>query len=169
MRKTDDKRKKDREARRERKALERKKKEEQLAHLKNQKRAEIKNQIDQIKEIGGIQEADIDEELMAKMMDGDFDPDEFEKAMQKAYGDEFYEEEDETWKTQSDVKADLAKDDEVEFDYDEVDEGGESNCRQSNRRQSNCRQSNRRQSNRRQSNRRQTNRRQSIVDVCIGH
>ncbi|GMH69196.1 hypothetical protein TrST_g2305 [Triparma strigata] len=123
VRKTDDKRKKDREARRERKALERKKKEEQLAHLKNQKRAEIKNQIDQIKDIGGIQEADIDEELMAKMMDGDFDPDEFEKAMQKAYGDEFYEEKDETWKTQSDVKADLAKDDEVEFDYDEVDEG----------------------------------------------
>ncbi|GMH98765.1 hypothetical protein TrVE_jg8855 [Triparma verrucosa] len=123
VRKTDDKRKKDREARRERKALERKKKEEQLAHLKNQKRAEIKNQIDQIKDIGGIQEADIDEKLMAKMMDGDFDPDEFEKAMQKAYGDEFYEEEDETWKTQSDVKADLAKDDEVKFYYDEVDEG----------------------------------------------
>ncbi|GMH76184.1 hypothetical protein TrLO_g4024 [Triparma laevis f. longispina] len=123
MRKTDDKRKKEREARRERKALERKKKEEQLAHLKNQKKAEIKNQMEKIKDIGGLGGADMDEELMAKMMEGDFDPDEFENAMQKAYGDNFYDDEDEHWKSLGDVKADLAKDDEVEFDYDEVDEG----------------------------------------------
>ena len=118
-----------RQQRNERKAAERKAKEERLKRLKNAKREELEGRIDQIKGVLGVGEKKkkgngddnmdgasddpaIDEEMVAKLMEGDFDPEKFEDIMSKMYSDDFYEKEDAKWKTDLDVKESLKKADE---------------------------------------------------------
>jgi protein KRI1 len=117
IRRKDDNRKLKREQRKERKAAERKAKEEKLKRLKNAKKEELEERISQIKGVLGGKGAseddpkdqgpEIDEEMVAKLMEGDFDPDKFEDLMSKMYSDDFYQKEESEWKTDSDVKASL--------------------------------------------------------------
>ena len=114
IRRKDDSRKLKRKERKERKAAERRAKEEQLKRLKNAKREELEERIGQIK--GALGENnhlgtgnDLDEEVVMKLMQGDFDPDKFESMMSKMYDEDFYEKEDTEWKTDADVKESLKK------------------------------------------------------------
>merc|ERR1712166_1552425 len=136
VRRTDTTRKDKREARKERKVTERKAKEEQLKRLKNAKKSEMNQKLSKVKSvIGGIEENAIDEAQIMKMLEGDYDPEKFEKAMEEAYGDEFYQKEDNEWKTDVDVRGTLKGDDDGENlvgqddvnggMYDNVQEEGE--------------------------------------------
>lgn len=114
LRREDATRKDKRQARKERKEAERKAKEEQLKRLKNAKRQEIENKLSQVKAvIGAVDEKAIDEAAIMKMLEGDYDPEQFEKAMQEAYGDDFYQKEDPEWKSDVDVRQALQNDEEV--------------------------------------------------------
>ena len=113
VRREDTTRKDKRQARKERKAAERKAKEEQLRRLKNAKKKEMNNKLTQVKAvIGGMDETAVDEAAIMKMLEGDYDPEKFEKAMEQAYGEDFYEKEDAEWKTDLDVRQSLKGDDE---------------------------------------------------------
>lgn len=111
VRRPDTSRKDKREARKERKAKERKAKEDQLKRLKNAKKKEIDNKLSQVKAvIGDLEESRVDEAAILKMLEGDYDPEMLEKAMEEAYGEEFYEQEDGEWKTDLDVRRTLEGD-----------------------------------------------------------
>lgn len=110
IRRKDDSRRLKRQQRKERKEAERKAKEERLRRLKNAKKEELEERIKQIKSVLGEKvDADIDQEVVAKLMEGDFDPDKFEELMAKMYSDDFYEKEEQEWKTEMDVKQSLLK------------------------------------------------------------
>ncbi|GFH59161.1 hypothetical protein CTEN210_15637 [Chaetoceros tenuissimus] len=119
VRRKDESRKLKRQQRKERKEAERKAKEERLKRLKNAKKEELEDRIKQIKAVVGdkVDEAavektdddNIDEEMVAKLMEGDFDPDKFEDIMSKMYSDDFYAQEEKEWKTDLDVKESLKK------------------------------------------------------------
>jgi protein KRI1 len=119
LRRPDEKRKKKRELRKERKLAERKAKEEQLRRLRNAKREELQDKLEQIQAVSGILKKDknakgrLDEEALAKLMEEDFDPDKFSSAMEGLYGDDFYEEEEGQWKTETDVKESMKSDKEL--------------------------------------------------------
>jgi protein KRI1 len=114
IRRKDESRKMKRKQRKERKMEERKAKEEKLKRLKNAKREELEERISQVKGVlsdktSEIPDDTVNEELVAKLMDGDFDPDKFEDLMSKMYDDNYYEQEDGDWKNDSDVKQSLMK------------------------------------------------------------
>ena len=126
LRRKDESRREKRLARNERKAAERKAKEEKLRRLKNAKREEIEQKMKQVRAVlGGANETDddienakdapIDEAAIMKLLEGDFDPDKFEKSMQEAFGDDFYQKEDAEWKTDEDVQEALKNDGEVDY------------------------------------------------------
>lgn len=97
MRRKDETRKVKRQQKVERKALERKKKEEELRHLKNLKRQELQEKVVKIYRMAG--KDDVDEctaaELAALMdIEGDFDPEEHDRKMATLFTEEYYEEED---------------------------------------------------------------------------
>ncbi|VEU36017.1 unnamed protein product [Pseudo-nitzschia multistriata] len=113
VRREDTSRKDKRQARKERKAAERKAKEEQLKRLKNAKKKEMNQKLSQVKAvIGGVDESVIDEAEIMQMLEGDYDPEKFEKAMEKAYGEDFYQQEDKEWKSDLDVRKTLKGDEE---------------------------------------------------------
>eukprot|EP00536_Pseudo-nitzschia_multiseries_P007077 jgi/Psemu1/16890/gm1.16890_g len=115
VRREDTSRKDKRQSRKERKAAERKAKEEQLKRLKNAKKKEMNQKLTQVKAvIGGVDESALDEAAIMKMLEGDYDPEKFEKAMEQAYGEDFYQKEDKEWKTDLDVRQTLKGDDEGE-------------------------------------------------------
>jgi protein KRI1 len=126
LRREDTSRKEKRQARNERKVAERKAKEEQLKRLKNAKHQELNQKLAQVKSvIGAVEEGDIDEVALMKMLEGDYDPEQFEKAMQEAYGDDFYQKEDAEWKSDLDVRRSLKEDDDGDalVGQDDVDGG----------------------------------------------
>ena len=115
LRRKDESRRQKRLARKERKAEERKAKEEQLRRLKNARREELDERMKQVKNVLGSEDGKPDaalggaeEEMILKLMEGDYNPEKFEQMMNSVYGDEFYEKEDEAWKNDQDVKRDLA-------------------------------------------------------------
>ena len=124
IRRKDDMRIIKRQERKDRKKAERKAKEEKLKRLKNAKKDELEERIHKIKavlgETGGEEDAaigrgdNIGEEMIAKLMEGDFDPEQFEDIMSKMYSDDFYEKEDTEWKNDLDVKATSQKSSEEE-------------------------------------------------------
>ncbi|KAL7522625.1 hypothetical protein ACHAWX_007321 [Stephanocyclus meneghinianus] len=141
LRRKDETRRQKRLARKERKAEERRAKEEQLRRLKNAKREELEERLRQVRSVLGYDVLNGDgdatgngalgaaeEEMILKLMEGDYDPEKFEQVMSAAYGEDFYQKEDEKWKTDLDVKGDLAKgieDSDVLGDgdmYDDADE-----------------------------------------------
>ena len=110
FRRPEDTRKKKRQERKERKAAERKAKEEQLRRLKNARREELQEQLNQIKAVSGMVDDSsktLDEETLAKLMEGDFDPDKFSSVMEELYGEGFYQKEEEQWKSEADVKQSM--------------------------------------------------------------
>ena len=126
VRRPDLTRKDKRQARKERKAKERKAKEEQLKRLKNAKKQEMNEKLSKVRSvIGGAEENAIDEAVLMKMLEGDYDPEELEKSMKEAYGENFYKQEDNEWKTDLDVRQTLNEDDEGEglVGQDDIDGG----------------------------------------------
>jgi protein KRI1 len=118
LRRPDDTRRERRVARLQRKAEERQAKEEQLRRLKNAKRQELQEKLNQIQSILGPTSAKstsssksskpvMDEATLMKLLEGDFDPDQFEQVMKETYGDDFYEQPEEEWKSDADVKKAL--------------------------------------------------------------
>jgi len=113
VRRQDTTRKDKRQARKDRKAAERKAKEDQLRRLRNAKKKEINDKLLQVKAvIGGLEESAVDEATIMRMIEGDYEPEKFEKAMEQAYGEDFYEKKDKEWKTDLDVRRTLNGDDE---------------------------------------------------------
>ena len=143
LRRKDESRRQKRLARKERKAAERKAKEERLKRLKNAKREELEGRMEQVRGVLGytkqVDEKDdpskpsmalgaAEEEMILKLMEGEYDPEKFEQVMSTAYGDDYYQAEDEKWNTDQDVKRDLANSDENEREllgdgemYDDVE------------------------------------------------
>mmetsp|Transcript_16904 Transcript_16904/g.20643 ORF Transcript_16904/g.20643 Transcript_16904/m.20643 type:complete len:596 (-) Transcript_16904:443-2230(-) len=120
IRRKDESRKLKREERKKRKLAERKAKEETLKRLKNAKREEMEERIKQVKSVLSdkateIPDGIVNEEMVAKIMEGDFDEDKFEELMSKMYNDDFYQEEDSDWKTDVDVKESLKKSDDKDI------------------------------------------------------
>lgn len=113
LRRPDDVRRQKRLERKERKAAERRAKEEQLRRLKNARREQMEGKLREVKKVLGSvnhDESQIDEDAMMKLLEGDYDPDKFEKLMANAYGDEFYKKEDAEWKNDADVRRTLMQD-----------------------------------------------------------
>jgi protein KRI1 len=134
LRRKDDTRRDKRLARIDRKAAERKAKEEQLKRLKNAKKAEMNQKLSKVKNIlGEVGDDAVDEVAIMKMLEGDYDPEKFEEAMKVAYGDDFYQKDDAQWKSDKDVVDTLKNDEDVvdvvgqdDLDgglYDNYDEG----------------------------------------------
>ena len=117
LRRKDESRRQKRLARKERKAEERKAKEEQLRRLKNAKREELDERMNQVRNVlGGTLDGKAgdgaigiaEEEMILKLMEADYNPENFEQVMSSVYGDEYYQKEEEVWKNDQDVKRDLA-------------------------------------------------------------
>jgi protein KRI1 len=115
LRRPDDSRKLQRQARKERKAAERKAKEEQLKRLKNAKRQELNAKLQQIQAIlghtgtAGEESSTLDEAAIMKLLEGDFDPDQFEELMAATYNDVFYQQPDPEWTDDMAVRESLLK------------------------------------------------------------
>lgn len=92
VRKTDDRRKQKRAEKAARKAQEEEERRIEIKRLKNLKKGEIEEKLRDVKTIAGTGAPD--EELLGKLLGGDFDPEEHDKAMATAFGDDYYEEED---------------------------------------------------------------------------
>lgn len=87
VRKVDTRRKEKRVERRERKELEKKEKFQEIEMFKELKRKEIEEKISQLKAVTGTDDINVDE----MDLDGDFDPDEYDKKMQAIFNSEYYE------------------------------------------------------------------------------
>jgi len=127
LRRKDETRREKRLARKQRKAEERKAKEEQLKRLKNAKRQEMEEKLKHVKVVLGDVErhgGSVDEAAIMKMIEGDFDPEKFEKLMSEAYGDDFYKEEDSERKTDEDVRKSLKQDEDGDMLVGEDDSDG---------------------------------------------
>lgn len=118
VRKVDSRRKEKRVERRERKEVEKKEKFKEIEMLKEFKRNEIEEKLAQLKAVTGTEEINVDE----IDLDGDFDPDEYDKKMQALFNNEYYaiDEGDEKPEAPSDIE-DL----QVE-NYDEIEKDDES-------------------------------------------
>ncbi|KAJ7381994.1 KRRI-Interacting protein 1 [Desmophyllum pertusum] len=90
VRKTDERRKEKRKQRDLKKEKEKEQKREELKRLKNLKRKEIMEKLEKLKEITGNRNVGFKEEDI----EGDFDPKKYDEAMQKAFNEEFYEEDE---------------------------------------------------------------------------
>lgn len=121
VRKMDTRRKEKRKERQERKDQEKKEKFQEIEMIKELKRKEIEEKVSQLKAVTGTDELNVDE----MDLDGDFDPDEYDKKMQAIFNSEYYEidEDDEKPEAPSDIE-DL----QVE-NFDEMDENENDNKR----------------------------------------
>lgn len=129
LRRKDESRREKRLARKERKAAERKAKEEELKRLKNLKRKEMDRKLKEVKKVVGLTAEDekdaggIDEAAIMKLIEGDYDPEEFERKMQEAFGDDFYGNEDKEWKNDKDMRESLLKDEDGRVLVGQDDDG----------------------------------------------
>uniref|UniRef100_A0A1A7W7S1 Protein KRI1 homolog n=1 Tax=Iconisemion striatum TaxID=60296 RepID=A0A1A7W7S1_9TELE len=128
VRSKDDRRKRKREEVKERKQKEKEQKQEQLKQLKNLKRNEIMEKLKQLQELTGNEQLAFSQDDL----EGDFDPKQHDRLMQKFFGDEYYGGEEEE-KPQFDVDDELEEHwnwdtwtgEEQEEDYGEEEYDGE--------------------------------------------
>lgn len=122
LRRPDDRRKRAREAKKQRKEKEKLLKGEEIKQLKNLKKKEIQSRLLALQEAAGtgMDFSGID-------LDADFDPDEFSKQMEGKFGDEYYTQEDEQLKAGEDeeVLATHKKPDAVEVVASRNNDGAE--------------------------------------------
>lgn len=93
VRKKKNSRKEQRKSKEERMEIARLEREEELKHLKNLKKEEVKEKLRKIRETAGLGE---DENCLLdiKDFDEDFDPEEYDRMMKRAFSEEYYEKED---------------------------------------------------------------------------
>eukprot|EP01135_Chromosphaera_perkinsii_P001853 Nk52_evm2s212 gene=Nk52_evmTU2s212 len=113
VRRSDDRRKEKRRQRAERKKEEKLRKQEELKRLKNLKKAEIAKKLKQIAEISGVEDV---EALEGIDLEGDFDPDAYDKQMQEKFNEGYYAEEDEALMAKGEEEENG-----YEYGYDEND------------------------------------------------
>jgi protein KRI1 len=89
VRKTDERRKQKRKRREARQSEEESKRRDELRRLKNLKREEIEQKLNVIREVAGAGAPDA--LLLDSLVEGDFDPAEYDSAMDKAFGSTYYE------------------------------------------------------------------------------
>lgn len=124
VRKVDSRRKEKRIERRERKELEKKEKFQEIEMLKEFKRKEIEEKLAQLKAVTGTEELNVDE----IDLDGDFDPDEYDKKMQAIFNSEYYavDEGDEKPEAPSDIEdLQVENYDEMDKEDENADDGAE--------------------------------------------
>ncbi|KAL9950487.1 hypothetical protein ACROYT_G042985 [Oculina patagonica] len=121
VRKTDERRKEKRKQRDLKKEKEKEQKREELKRLKNLKRKEIMEKLEKLKEITGNPNVGFKEEDI----EGDFDPKKYDEAMQKAFNEQFYEEDENEKPVFEDDLDDIENWDEWEGDYNENVEVGQ--------------------------------------------
>lgn len=92
VRKEDDRRKRKRAEKAARKEAEEEARRAEVRRLKNLKKAEIEEQLAEVKSVAGV--GGPDEDLLDKLLGGDFDPEEHDRAMAAAFGDDYYDAED---------------------------------------------------------------------------
>ncbi|XP_022154931.1 protein KRI1 homolog [Momordica charantia] len=120
VRKKKSSRKEQRKSKEERMEIARIEREEELKHLKNLKKEEVKEKLRKISVTAGIGEDEICL-LDIKNLDEDFDPEDYDKMMKVAFGEEYYEKEDVDPEFGSDM--DDEGDGEIEKpDFDKEDE-----------------------------------------------
>ena len=137
-------RKKHREAERMEKEQEKKQRETEKNRLRKLKAEELQEKINQIKEVAGLRASKFTDEDWAQFLDGNWDDKDWEKEMQKRFGEDYYAEEDEqgegkkkhpkkpTWDDDIDI-TDIVPDFEEEkptaeqsdVDMDDEDDAGE--------------------------------------------
>jgi len=88
LRRDNEKRKKEREAAKERKIEAKERKKEEVQRLKAAKRKEIIEKMRQLQEISGNPDLPVDD----LDIDGDFDPAEYDRKMQKVFDEQYYDE-----------------------------------------------------------------------------
>nr|GEW79904.1 hypothetical protein [Tanacetum cinerariifolium] len=108
VRKVDNKRQRQRESKKEREAENKKDLTEEIKRLKNVKKEEMNEKLKKFREIAGIGDGE-DCVLDERDLEGDFDPEDYDRKMKKAFDDKFYS----------------AKDVDPNFASDEDDEDGE--------------------------------------------
>lgn len=89
VRKPDERRKRKRAEKAERKAAEQTTQQQEVKRLKNLKSQEIQDRLQKIKDIAGA--SGQDNAAFDALMKGDFDPDEYDKHMEAAFGDDYYQ------------------------------------------------------------------------------
>lgn len=111
-------RKEQRKSKEDRMEIARLEREEELRHLKNLKKKENRDKVNKIMKIAGIKEGD--ESLFdAKELEDEFDPHEYDRMMKKAFGEEYYEDDDSEFRSDMDEdggeieKPDFDKEDEL--------------------------------------------------------
>ncbi|XP_028393073.1 protein KRI1 homolog [Dendronephthya gigantea] len=122
LRRKDDSRKDRRQKRNERKLKEKEQKKEELKRLKNLKKKEILEKLEKLKEVTGNPNVGFGDEDL----EGDFDPAKYDEAMQKAFNDDYYNEEEAK-------KPEFNDDDYDDFEEENWDDweghtGGELHC-----------------------------------------
>lgn len=93
VRKKTNSRKEQRKSKEEREAIRQKERDEELKHLKNVKMQEIQEKVKKIKKIAGINDDDIIP-LSTAELEKEFDPEEYDRMMKKAFDAKYYNEED---------------------------------------------------------------------------
>ncbi|XP_015775470.1 PREDICTED: protein KRI1 homolog [Acropora digitifera] len=123
VRKSDDRRKEKRKNKELRKMKEKEKKLEEIKRLKNLKRKEIMEKLEKLKAITGNPNVGFKEEDI----DGDFDPKKYDKAMEEAFNQEFYDEgeEEKPQFDDDDLGDEIENWDNWEGNYNEYGEGEE--------------------------------------------
>lgn len=127
VRKVDSRRKEKRVERKERKEVEKKEKFKEIEMLKEFKRNEIEEKLAQLKAVTGTEELNVDE----IDLDGDFDPDEYDKKMQAMFDNEYYaiDEGDEKPEAPSDIEdLQVENYDEIEKDDENADHARPTHC-----------------------------------------
>jgi len=147
LRRKDESRQRRRAARRERKLAERRAKEERLRRLKNARREELEERMERVRsvlgtggrrmggngsesEAGGTEAVTpalgcAEENMILQLMEGDYDPEKFERVMASAYDEEYYQAEEKVWKSEKDVQRDMIVAAEVGDDFVGYAEGEE--------------------------------------------
>ncbi|KAL0049758.1 hypothetical protein WJX82_009349 [Trebouxia sp. C0006] len=92
VRKTDDRRKRKRAEKAQRKAAQESIQQEEVKRLKNLKGQQIQERLQRIRDIAGP--SGQDDAALDALMQGDFDPDQYDKQMAAAFGDEYYGDEE---------------------------------------------------------------------------
>ncbi|CAJ2657958.1 unnamed protein product [Trifolium pratense] len=93
VRKNTNTRKEQRKSKEERMAIAQKEREEELKHLKNVKKQEIQEKVKKIMKTAGIDDEDIIP-LSAAELEEEFDPEEYDRMMKKAFDEKYYNAED---------------------------------------------------------------------------